>query len=112
MLRVTEKYVVDVSEQPVTDQILQMCNQAAAENWTDAHALYAGLKPSELERLDCFSHSVAAEICLQAGNIDKADLHADRAVDLAQTAGEAGLYALYKCWLVFKDLGDSVKTES
>ena len=111
MLRVTEKYVVDVSERPVTDQILQMCNQAAAENWTDARALYAGLKQSELEGLDCFSHSVAAEICLHAGHIDKADFHADRAADLAQTAGEAGLYALYKCWLVFKALGDSVKTE-
>jgi tetratricopeptide (TPR) repeat protein len=112
MLRVTDRYVADRHEQSLTDQILQMRSRAAAADWAGAYAGYTQLKPSELEHLDCVSHCSAAEICLHNGEFGKAGFHADRAMHLAQAAGEAGLDAFYSSWQVFKALGDVGKAES
>jgi tetratricopeptide (TPR) repeat protein len=112
MLRVTDSYVANRHEQSLTDQILQMRSRAAAGDWADAYAAYTQLTPSELEHLDCVSHSSAAGICLHNGNAGKAGFHADRAMHLAPAAGELGLHAFYSCWEVFKALGDAAKAEA
>jgi len=111
MLRVTEKYVAGENGHSFNDQILQMRNRAVAGDWGEAHDIYARLTASEVENLDCVSHSIAAQICLQCGNSSNAAFHADRALHLAETAGELGLFVYFECWEIFEAVGDLDKAE-